>query len=156
MRIIYDGDKHRSRWDLACGMAVGLMFAVIAVEPLFNGGEIKAFSIAMAILVGVAGLWFSWSALHAHLTLPIDVSILDDSSIQVRLRSGEPISLSATQFKRILYSYDGSKGPLIVKAGTHSWSLPVSEREADQFIGALLSLNPAIRVERKEDTSASA
>ena len=109
----------------------------------------------MGILSGVAGLWFTWSTLHAHLTLLIDVSILDDDSIQVRPRSGEPISLSATQFKRILYLYEGAKGTLIVKAGTYSWSLPVSEREADEFIGALHSVNPAIRVERKEDKSAA-
>lgn len=153
MRIIYDGNKHRSLWGLACGMAFGMVFAVFAVKPLFDGGEIKVSWIAFASLSGVAGLWFSWSTLHAHLTLPIDVSILDDDSIQVRPRSGEPISLAATQFKRILYSYEGSKGTLIVKAGTYSWSLPISEREADAFIGALLSLNPAIRVVRKEDKS---
>jgi hypothetical protein len=154
MRIIYDGDKHRSLWGLACGMAFGVVFAVFAVKPLFDGGEIKVSWIAFAGLSGVAGLWFSWSTLHAHLTLPIDVSVLDDDSIQVRPRSGEHISLAATQFKRILYLYKGSKGTLVVKAGTYSWSLPVSEREAEEFIGTLLSLNPAIRVERKEDSSA--
>ena len=153
MRIIYDGNKHRSLWGLAYGMAFGMVFAVVAVKPLFGGGEIKPFPIAMGMLSGVAGLWFTWSTLHDHLTLPIDVSILDDDSIQGRPRSGEPVSLAATQFKRILYSYEGSKGTLIVKAGTYTWSLPVSEREADAFIGALLSLNPAIRVERKEDKS---
>jgi len=154
MRTIYVGNKHRGLWGLAYGMACGVAFAVVAVKPVLDGEEIKAFPIAMGILYGVAGLWFSWSTLHAHLTLLIDVRILDDDSIQVRPRSGEPISLSAAQFKRILYLYEGSRGTLIVKAGTYSWSLPVSEREADEFIGALLSVNPAIRVERKEDTSA--
>jgi hypothetical protein len=153
MKIIYDGDKHRSLWGLAYGMAFGVVFAVVAVKPLVDGEEMSAFQIAMAILFGVVGLWFSWSTVHDHRTLPIDVSILDDDSIQVRPRSGEPISLSATQFKRILYSYEGSKGTLVVRAGAYSWSLPVSEREADEFIGALLALNPAIRVERKEDRS---
>lgn len=154
MRIIYHGNKHRSLLVLAYAMAFGVVFAVVAVKPLLNGGEIRAFPIAIAMLCGVAGLWFSWSALHAHLTLPIDISILDDDSIQVRPRSGAPISLSATQFKRILYSYEGSRGTLIVKAGTYSWSLPIGEHEAEEFIGALLTLNPAIRVMRKEDRSA--
>ena len=72
MRIIYDGNKHRSLWGLAYGIAFGVVFAVVAVKPVFNGENIKAFPIAMGILFGVAGLWFSWSTLHAYLTLPIE------------------------------------------------------------------------------------
>jgi len=154
MRIIYDGDKHRSLWSLAYSVAFGVVFAVVAVKPVFER-EIKPLGIAIAVLFGGFGLWLSWSTLRAHLTLPIDVSILDSGAIQVRPRSGEPILLAATQVKRIRYLYEGSKGTLTVKADTHTWSLPVSEREADEFIGALLSLNPQIQVERKEDRSAA-
>jgi hypothetical protein len=94
-----------------------------------------------------------WSALHAHLTLPIDVRVLDSGAIQVRPRSGEPVSLAATQIKHIRYLYEGSEGTLIVKADAHTWSLPVSDREADEFIAALIALNPQIEVEGKKDWS---
>ncbi len=50
MKIIYVGNKHRSLWGLAYGMAFGVAFAVVAVKPLFDGEEVKAFPIAMGIL----------------------------------------------------------------------------------------------------------
>ena len=153
MRVIYDGDKHRSAWHLAYSLAFLVVVAVVLFRPIFGGGEIKTLQIVTAIVFGGFFLAMGWSALHAHLTLPIDVRVLDSGAIQVRPRSGEPVSLAATQIKHIRYLYEGSEGTLIVKADAHTWSLPASDREADEFIAALIALNPQIEVEGKKDWS---
>lgn len=154
MKIIYEGDKHRSLWGLGFGVVFGLAFAALATRPLF-GKEATPFGLSVAALFAGLGVWMSWSTLRTHLALPIDVSILDGGAIQVRPRSGEPIVMAASDFKHIRYRYEGPKGTIKVTAGTHAWSLPVSEGEADAFIGALLALNPQIQVERKEFTTAA-
>jgi hypothetical protein len=154
MKILYEGDKHRSLWRLGFEVAFGLVFAALAIRPVF-GKDIGLAATSLSVLFAGLGLWMIWSAVHTHLTLPIDVSIKDGGYVQVRPRSGEPIVIAASAFKHIRYRYEGPKGTLKVTADTRSWSLPVSEGEADAFIGALLALNPQIQVERKEDTTAA-
>jgi hypothetical protein len=155
MKIIYNGEKRTNPWGLIWNVGFGLVVAAMAIKAVFGAKEIETFGTIFAILIGGVGLWLSWSALRDHLTLPLEMNIMDSGAIQVRPRSGALISLAATQFKRIRYLYQGSEGTLLVKADTHAWSLPVSEREANEFIATLLALNPQIEVERKEDNTSA-
>lgn len=150
MKIIYDGEKHASHFGVVWNVAFGLVFAMVAIRPLFDTKEIGTFGSVAAILFGGYGLYISWSSIRDHLALPIDVSILDTGAIQIRPQSGEPFVVIATALKSILYLYEDSGGTLIIKADSHAWSLPVNDSEADEFIGAVLGLNPEIQIERKK------
>lgn len=150
MKIIYHGKKHASPLGVVWNVAFGLVFAFVAIKPLFGTKDVGTFGTVVAILFGGLGLYISWGAVRGHLALPIDVGVLDSGAIHIRPQSGEPIILAPTAFKSIVYSYEGSDGTLNVKADGHAWSLPVSEQEADEFMAALLTLNPQIQVDRKK------
>lgn len=156
MNIIYNGDKHRSFWRVAYRLAFGVTLGAIVLMLVFGDKEIGPGWTAITVMFAGYGLWTALSTLHEYLTLPIDVTILESGAIQVRPRSGDPISLAATQFTRIAYVYEGRNGTLTMEADVRTWSLPVSEHEADEIMGALLALNPLIEIDWKEKTYASA
>lgn len=105
----------------------------------------------LALIMTCAGAWGLFWHMRFFLRTPIDVSVLDSGLVQFRMRRGDE-TVSPDTFKIAVFTDTGAVGHLRVRTAATSWYLPSTADEAEELIRTMTSLNPNIRVKRKEES----
>lgn len=142
MTTIYENAKRRESWAwLYPCLFIGLGTFVLIHSPLIGLG-----------ILGL-GVWTIASEFRLHRRLPLELRILDGGGIQVRAKYGTH-TYNAEQLTTIRYIYNdglvGRVGRLFLNADGTIWYFVCTTTEAENVIAALVSINPALKVERVE------
>ena len=146
MRTIYDGAKHREPWAWLF-LSLGALFIGVGIYTLIR----PEFGVATLIGLGIVGLgvWTIADEFRFRRRLPLEVLILDSGAIRVKAKYVTR-AYNAEQLTTITYIFESTFGRLFLNADGAIWYLPCSTVEAENIIAALVSLKPALRVERRD------
>jgi len=154
MRTLHSHRKHRrhSLVTFALSSVVVGVYTLLTVSGLVAMVVGQRTGMALLLLIMTcAGAWGLFWHMRFFLRTPIDVSILDSGLVQFRMRRGEEI-VSPDAFKIAVSTDTGAVGHLRLRTATTSWYLPSTADEAEELIRTMTSLNPNIRVKRKEES----
>lgn len=146
MKKIYEG-RHRGDWGWLF-LSAGALVVSAGVYTFISSFLSLVSMIGLGIVV-LGGTVIAHE-LRFRRRRPLDVRILDGGRLRVTARHGT-YTYNADQLTAITCVFDSYNRRLFLNANGPIWYMPCNKDEADNVIAALVSLNPSIRVEWRED-----